>query len=111
MIARSARAVVTLGQAKAALILTPFKFTERGKRYSLVIGILATQAPDVSVGRRQIVLEQKFRGRWLIAGAQATDVSGRVLWVVPPGRHTIRASFRNSTELRSTKSRTLTVTG
>ena len=43
VIARSARAVVTLGQAKAALILTPFKFTEKGRRYSLVIGMLASQ--------------------------------------------------------------------
>ena len=43
VIARSARAVVTLGQAKAALILTPFKFTERGRRYSLVIGMLASR--------------------------------------------------------------------
>lgn len=111
VIARSGRAVVTLGQAKAALILTPFKFTEKGRRYSVVIGVLAVNAPDVKVGQRQIVLEQRFRGRWRFAGAQATDVSGRVIWVVPPGRHTIRASFRNSTELRAASSRALTVTG
>jgi hypothetical protein len=111
VIARSGRAVVTLGQAKAALILTPFTFTEKGRRYSLVIGMLATDAPDVSVGRRQIVLELRFRGRWRIAGAQATDVSGRVIWIVPPGRHTIRAVFRKSSELLSASSRPLTVTG
>jgi hypothetical protein len=73
--------------------------------------MLATDAPDVSVGRRQIMLELRFRGRWRIAGAQATDVSGRVIWIVPPGRHTIRAVFRKSSELRSASSRPLTVTG
>ena len=111
VIARSGRAVVTLGQAKAALVLTPFKFTERGKRYSVVIGMLETNAPDVKLGQRQIVLEQRFRGRWRFAGAQATDVAGRVIWVVPPGRHTIRAVFRKSSQLLSASSRALTVTG
>jgi hypothetical protein len=111
VIARSARAVVTLGQAKAALVLTAFKFTEKGRRYSLVIGMLETNAPDVKLGQRQIVLEQRFRGRWRFVGAQATDVAGRVIWVVPAGRHTIRAVFRKSSELQSANSRPLTVTG
>ena len=65
----------------------------------------------MKLGQRQIVLEQHFRGRWRFAGAQATDVAGRVIWVVPPGRHTIRAIFRKSSELRSANSRPLTVTG
>jgi subtilisin family serine protease len=111
VIARSGRAVVTLGQAKAALVLTPFTFTEKGRRYSLVIGMLQANAPDVKLGQRQIVLEQHFRGRWRFAGAQATDVAGRVIWVVPPGRHTIRAIFRKSSELLSANSRPLTVSG
>jgi hypothetical protein len=91
--------------------LTPFKFTEKGRRYSLVIGMLQANAPDVKLGQRQIVLEQHFRGRWRFAGAQATDVAGRVIWVVPPGRHTIRAIFRKSSELLSANSRPLTVSG
>jgi hypothetical protein len=111
VIARSAQAVVTVGQAKSALILMPFRFTDAGKRYSLVIGMLAADAPDVKLGRRKILLEQLFRGRWLPASSQATDVSGRVIWVVPPGRHTIRAVFRKSSELRAANSRPLTVSG
>jgi hypothetical protein len=89
----------------------PFRFTDAGKRYSLVIGMLAADAPDVKLGRRKILLEQLFRGRWLPASSQATDVSGRVIWVVPPGRHTIRAVFRKSSELRAANSRPLTVSG
>ena len=83
VIARSARAVVTLGQAKSALILTPFKFTERGKRYSLVIGMLATNAPDVKLGRRRSCSSSGSEGAGGSPRAQATDVSGRVIWVVP----------------------------
>ena len=41
----------------------------------------------------------------------ATDVAGRVIWVVPPGRYTIRAIFKESSELRAANSRTLTVSG
>jgi subtilisin family serine protease len=111
VIARSAQVVVTLGQAKSALILTPFKFKEGGKRYSIVIGMLAANAPDVKLGRRRILLEQRFQGRWRFVASQSTDGSGRVIWVVPRGRYTIRASFRESSELRSANSRVLTVSG
>lgn len=111
VLARSARAVVTLGQAKSALILTPFTFTESGKRYSLVIGMLAANAPDVKLGRRRILLQEHFRGRWRLVASQATDVSGRVIWIIPPGRHTIRAVFSKTSELRAASSRPITVSG
>jgi hypothetical protein len=111
VIARSAKVVLTIGQAKSALILTPFKFKERGKRYSLVIGILAANAPDVKLGRNRILLEQRIQGRWRYVASQSTDGSGRVIWVVPRGRYTIRASFRESSELRAANSRVLTVSG
>ena len=65
----------------------------------------------MKLGQRQIVLEQRFRGRWRFAGAQATDVAGRVIWVVPPGRHTIRARFPEVLGAPVANSRALTVTG
>ena len=111
MIARSAPALVTLGQAKSALTLVPFKYKERGKRYSLIFAVLATDAPDVKLSGRIIRLEQRINGKWLHASYQRTDASGRVIWVVPKGRYTIRAVFRKSSELRGANSRALTVTG
>jgi subtilisin family serine protease len=111
VIARSAPALVTLGQAKSALTLTPFKFKERGKRYSIVIAVLATNAPDVKLGRRMVRLEQLINGSWRFVTYQSTDASGRVIWLVPRGRYTIRAIFKQSTELRAANSRALTVSG
>ncbi len=111
VIARSAPALVTLGQAKTALTLTPFKYKERGKRYSLVFAVLATNAPDVKLSRRIIRLEQRINGKWMHASYQWTDASGRVIWLVPRGRYTIRAIFRKSTELQPSSSRPLTVSG
>lgn len=111
VIARSAPALVTLGQAKSALTLTPFKYKERGKRYSIVFAVLATDAPDVKLSRRIIRLEQLINGKWQHASYQWTDASGRVIWLVPNGRYTIRAIFRNSSELRGANSRALTVSG
>ena len=111
VIARSAPALVTLGQAKSALTLVPFKYKERGKRYSLVFAVLATDAPDVKLSRRIIRLEQRINGKWMLAAYQWTDASGRVIWVVPKGRYTIRAVFRKSSELRGANSRALTVSG
>ena len=111
VIARSAPALVTLGQAKSSLTLTPFKVKERGKRYSLVIGMLSTNAPDVKLNRRIIRLEQLIQGRWRHAAYQWTDASGRVIWVVPKGRYTIRAKFSDSSELKASNSRALTVSG
>lgn len=111
VIARSAPALVTLGQAKSALTLTPFKYKERGKRYSVVIAVLAANAPDVKLSRRIIRLEQLLNGKWRFVSYQWTDASGRVIWIVPRGRYTIRAIFKQSSELRSAGSRALTVSG
>ena len=111
VIARSATALVTLGQAKSVLTLTPFKFRERGKRYSIVIAMLAANAPDVKLGSRMIRLEQRWRGRWRFIQYQQSDAAGRVIWLVPRGRYTIRATFRESSELKSSNSRVLTVSG
>ena len=111
VIARSAPALVTLGEAKSALTLTPFKFKERGKRYSVVIAVLGTDAPDVKLSRRIIRLEQLLGGKWRHVAYQFTDASGRVIWVVPKGRYTIRAIFRKSSELKGASSRPLTVSG
>jgi subtilisin family serine protease len=111
VIARSAEVTVTLGPAKSSLALFPFRFTSGGKRYSLVIGLLGTDAPDVKLGKQTIRLEQRTRGSWRPVGSQVTDASGRVIWVVPPGRYTIRARFSASSELRAASSRALTVRG
>jgi subtilisin family serine protease len=111
VIARSAPALVTLGQAKTSLTLMPFKFKQRGKRYSLVIGMLSTNAPDVKLDRRIIRLEQRIQGRWRHVTFQWTDASGRVIWIVPKGRYTIRALFNDSSELKASNSRALTVSG
>lgn len=111
VIARSATALVTLGQAKSVLTLTPFKFKQLGKRYSIVVAMLAANAPDVKLGSRSIRLEQRWQGRWRFISFQRSDAAGRVIWLVPRGRYTIRASFRKSSELRSSNSRVLTVSG
>ena len=111
VIARSAPALVTLGEAKSALTLTPFKFKERGKRYSVVIAVLGTDAPDVKLSRRIIRLEQRLAGKWQLVAYQFTDASGRVIWLVPKGRYTIRAIFKKSSELKGANSRPLTVSG
>ena len=111
VIARSAPVLITLGQAKASLTLTPFKFKDRGRRYSVVVAMLNANAPDVKLGRRMIRLEQLMRGRWRFVAYQWTDAAGRVIWLVPKGRYTIRAIFKESSELRATNSRTLTVSG
>ena len=111
VIARSAEVVVTLGRAKSSLTLTPFKFKDRGKRYSVVVAMLSANAPDVKLGRRMIRLEQLMRGRWRFVSYQWTDAAGRVIWTVPRGRYTIRAIFKESSELRSANSRKLTVSG
>ena len=111
VIARSAPALVTLGQAKTALTLTPFKYKERGKRYSIVLAVLAANAPDVKLSRRIVRLEQLVNGKWMHASYQWTDASGRVIWLVPRGRYTIRAIFRKTSELQPANSRPLTVSG
>ncbi|MBA3383636.1 MAG: S8 family serine peptidase [Actinobacteria bacterium] len=111
VIARSAPVLVTLGQAKSALTLTPFKYKQRGKRYSIVFAVLAAEAPDVKLSRRIIRLEQLLNGKWRFVSYQWTDASGRVIWVVPRGRYTIRAIFKQSSELRPANSRALTVSG
>jgi hypothetical protein len=52
-----------------------------------------------------------MRGRWRFVAYQWTDAAGRVIWVVPKGRYTIRAIFKESSELRAANSRALTVSG
>ncbi len=111
VIARSAPVVVTLGQAKSSLTLAPFRFRDGGKRYSVVIAMLGANAPDVKLGRRMIRLEQLINGRWRFVAYQWTDAAGRVIWLVPKGRYTIRAIFKESSELRSANSRVLRVSG
>jgi subtilisin family serine protease len=111
VIARSAQVTVTLGQAKSSLTLSPFRFKSGRKRYSVVVGMLGTNAPDVKLGRRMIRLEQLLRGRWQFVSYQWTDAAGRVIWLVPRGRYTIRASFKESSELGSANSRVLKVSG
>lgn len=111
VIARSATALVTLGQAKSVLTLMPFKFKQLGKRYSIVVAMLAANAPDVKLGSRLIRLEQRWQGRWRFIQYQQSDAAGRVIWLVPRGRYTIRATFRESSELKSSNSRVLTVSG
>jgi hypothetical protein len=76
-----------------------------------VVGMLSANAPDVKLGRRMIRLEQLMRGRWRFVTYQWTDAAGRVIWMVPRGRYTIRAIFKESSELRSANSRKLTVSG
>jgi hypothetical protein len=56
-------------------------------------------------------LEQLINGSWRFVTYQSTDASGRVIWLVPRGRYTIRAIFKQSTELRAANSRALTVSG
>jgi hypothetical protein len=111
VIARSAEVTVTLGPARSSLALYPFRFKSGGRRYSVVIGVLGTDAPDVKVGRQPIRLEQRTTRGWRPVGSQVTDASGRVIWVVPRGRYTIRARFTASSDLRAAMSRALTVRG
>jgi subtilisin family serine protease len=111
VIARSAPVLVTLGQAKSSLTLTPFKYKDRGKRYSVVVAMLNANAPDVKLGRRMIRLEQRTRNTWRFVSYQWTDAAGRVIWLVPRGRYTIRAIFKESSELRAANSRAITVSG
>jgi hypothetical protein len=111
VMARSAAVVVTLGQAKSSLTLTPFKFKSGGKRYSVVVGMLGTNAPDVRLNRQMIRLEQRSRFGWRLVSYQWTDAAGRVLWLVPRGRFTIRARYTGTSELRSADSRALKVSG
>jgi len=111
VLARSAAVVVTLGQAKSSLTLTPFKFKDGGKRYSVVVAMLGTNAPDVRLNRQMIRLEQRSRVGWRLVSYQWTDAAGRVLWLVPRGRFTIRARYTGTSELRSADSRALSVSG
>ena len=48
---------------------------------------------------------------WRLVSYQFTDGAGRVLWLVPPGRYTVRASFSETSDLSAAVSRPLTVVG
>ena len=111
VIARSSEVAVTLGAARSSLTLHPFRFASGGRRYSVVVGVLGTAAPDVKLNKQTIRLEQRTRHGWRPVGTQLTDASGRVIWVVPRGRYTIRARYTGTSELRSADSRALKVSG
>ena len=111
VIARSSEVAVTLGAARSSLALHPFRITSGGRRYSVVVGVLGTAAPDVRLSKQTIRLERRTRQGWRSVGTQLTDASGRVIWVIPRGRYTIRAIFNATPELRPAASRALTVTG
>ena len=111
VIAESARIYVTFGQAQSVLVGRGFRFKDRGKRYSIAVFMLAAHAPDVKLGRRMVRLEEKLGGSWKLASYQYTDGAGRVLWIVPRGRHTIRARFTGTADLKAALSRAITVVG
>ena len=90
---------------------------------SLVVGFLAALAIArfsfygrrafivVIIGVQMIRLEQRSRVGWRLVSYQWTDAAGRVLWLVPRGRFTIRARYTGTSELRSADSRALSVSG
>ena len=111
VIATSATMYATLGQAASKLLLKPYKFTYRKKRYSLLLAFLQSNAPDVRLGQRMIELQHFTNGRWQYAGLQFTDGAGRAIWQVPPGTHRVRARFSASNDLGAAATRPLTVRG
>ena len=108
-IARSAPVIVTLGQARSTLKLSPLRVTYKKKRYALLIALLGSNAPDVKVGKRAVRIELKTSRRWQLVGYQRTDGGGRAVWDLPRGRYTIRAVFGDSPDLEGAVSRPLTI--
>ena len=109
VLARSAPAIVTLGEARSSLAFRPYRFTERGKRYVVVLALLEPKAIDAQPGSRMIWLEQYVGGIWRFVAFQFTDAGGRAAWLVPPGTHRLRAKFGGAMDLAAATSRAITV--
>jgi hypothetical protein len=92
-------------------VLRPFRLTYKGKRYSLLIAQLGTDAPDVKLGRRAVRLELHSGTGWRMVGYQSTDGGGRAVWEIPRGRYRIRATLGKSADLKPAVSRPITVRG
>jgi subtilisin family serine protease len=112
VVARSAPAVVTLGKAKSSLVLKPYRFKYRGKRYSVVIALLEPKAPDVRASSRMIQMETLGRHGWRLVSYQFTDAAGRAAWWVGgPGIYSFRARFDGSRDLEPALTKPLRVRG
>jgi subtilisin family serine protease len=111
VLARSATAIATLGQARSSLLLRPFRFRERGKRYVVALALLEPKAIDTKAGSRLVVLEQDVGPIWRTVAFQFTDGGGRVAWLIPPGTHRLRARFAGAGDLAAATSRAITLRG
>ena len=111
VLARSAPAIATLGEARSSLALRPFRVTQRGKRYVVLVALLEPKAIDVKAGRRSVLLEERLGPIWRRVAFQVTDGGGRVAWIVPPGTHRLRARFPGAADLAPATSRTIALRG
>jgi subtilisin family serine protease len=112
VVARSAPAVITLGKAQSSLVLKPYRFKYRGKRYSVVIALLEPKAPDVRASSRMIQLETLGRSGWRLVSYQFTDAAGRAMWTIGgPGTYRVRARFDGSRDLAPALTRAMAVRG
>lgn len=111
VLARSAPAIVTPGEAASRLTLRSYRFVEKRKRYVIALALLEPKAIDARPGSRMIQLDEWAGGAWRLVAFQLTDAGGRVGWVVPRGTHRLRARFGGTGDLAAATSRAVTVRG
>jgi hypothetical protein len=111
VLARSAPAPVTLGQAQSRLSLTSWRPYPKRRSPVIVLAFLQPGAPDVTSGQRVIQLEQRSGGTWRMVAYGPTDAGGRIGWVasLPRGNYVLRARFGGASDLSGATSKALTL--
>jgi hypothetical protein len=111
VVARSASITVTIGRAKSSLTLRNYRFKYERKRYSILMAVLTPAAFDVRAGSRMIKAEELTPYGWRLVGFGMTDASGRVMWMVPQGRHRYRVTFAPAMDLAGATTKPIVARG